>query len=239
MAKASPFLALTAGTLALLGLLGAHFGILAPLTGFYGFLLGALLGGSFTVLFSLLAVFLARGGRDPEGMRLSLAGLAVGLGLLLVVFAAGSPGSGLPPINDITTDLDNPPEFASASVVPEYAGRDMSYPPDFVSQVRDAYPDLKPIRLTLSPEAAYVKALATATELGWDISAQSDARFVFDAREETHLFRFVDDITVRVVAVGTGSKVDIRSKSRDGQGDVGANAARIRRFEQTLQQAIQ
>jgi uncharacterized protein (DUF1499 family) len=231
MARTAPLLALFSGTLAMLGLIGAHFGVLAPLAGFQAFAAGALLGGALTVVVSLIAIFLSRGGRDPSGMRMSLAGLAVGLGLLLVVFAAASPGGGLPPINDITTDLENPPQFADATVVPEYTGRNMSYPPEFVPQVREAYPDLAPIRLAVPPDEAFELALAAAKELGWEITAQSDSRLVFDAREETELFRFVDDVSVRVVGVDAGgSKIDIRSKSRDGRGDLGANAARIRRF---------
>jgi len=235
MGKAAPIFALISGTIALLGLLGAYFGILAPLTGFYGFALGALVGGSITVLVSLVAVFLARGGRDPDGMRLAVAGLAVGVGLVLIVLAGAAPGGGLPPINDITTDLESPPEFAPSSVVLDYVGRNMSYPPEFVDQVREAYPDLQSIRVDTPPQELYQKALATAVDLGWEITARSDERLVFDAKEETSLFRFVDDITVRIVGESPGSKLDIRSKSRDGRGDLGANAARIRRFAEALQ----
>jgi hypothetical protein len=235
MGKTAPILALISGTLALLGLLGAYFGILAPLSGFYAFALGALVGGSITVLVSLIAVFLARGGRDPDGMRLSLAGLAVGVGLVMIVMVAAGPGSGVPQINDITTDLERPPEFAPPSVVPEYAARNMSYPPEFVDQVREAYPDLQSLRVGAPPPEVYEKALATAVDLGWEIWAPSDARLVFDATEESALFRFVDDITVRVVGESPGSKLDIRSKSRDGKSDMGANAARIRRFSKAMQ----
>ena len=118
--------------------------------------------------------------------------------------------------------------------MPDYVGRNMSYPPEFKDQVREAYPDLEPIRLTTTPGQSYERAIAVAEELGWEIVARSDERFVFDAQDTTALFRFVDDVAVRVVADGSGSKVDVRSKSRDGQGDVGANAARIRRFAEAL-----
>lgn len=235
MAKAAPILALIAGTGALLGVLGVQLRILSPMTGFTIFVASALLGGLITVVVSAIATFLARGGRNPDGMRLGLAGLTVGIGLLLVVFVAASPGRDLPPINDISTDLENPPSFAPATVVPDYVGRNMDYPEEFVPQVREAYPDLQPIRLPSSPRVAYEKALATAVSLGWEIVAESPERLVFDAQDETELFRFVDDITVRVSADGAGSKVDVRSKSRDGQGDLGANAARIRRFAEALQ----
>ena len=234
MAKTAPILALISGSGALFGVLGAYLHIIPPMAGLMVFAAGALLGGLLTTLVSLVAVFLARGGRNPDGMRMALIGLAVGLGLILIVFAAASPGRGLPPINDITTDLDDPPAFASATVVPAYVGRNMNYPPEFVEQVRQAYPDLAPIQLPSPPRKSFEKALVTAERLGWTISANSPERMVFDAEHETPIFHFVDDVTVRVVADGTGSRVDVRSKSRDGQGDVGANAARIRRFRDGL-----
>jgi uncharacterized protein (DUF1499 family) len=235
MAAFVPILALLSGSIALLGLLGAYSGVVAPMTGFTTFVGGALLGGLLTFVLSLIAIFLSRGGRNPDGMKLALAGLVAALGLLLVILVAANPGRGLPPINDITTDLENPPSFAPASVVPDYADRDMSYPEEFKAQVRDAYADLAPLRLSTPPAETYEKALATANDLGWTVAAQSPERGVFDAREETALFRFVDDITIRVTPDGAGSRVDIRSKSRDGRGDVGANAARIRRFLAALE----
>jgi len=46
----------------------------------------------------------------------------------------------------------------------------------------------------------------------------------------------VDDISVRVRESGGGAVVDIRSKSRDGKGDMGANAARIRAFRDWIEE---
>ena len=65
---------------------------------------------------------------------------------------------------------------------------------------------------------------------GWTVVAEAPEGGLFFARDETGLFRFVDDVVVRVRPEGEGSKIDVRSKSRDGQGDFGANAARIRAF---------
>ena len=234
MAAAAPILALISGALAVLGLLGAYLGLLAPLTGFQMFAAGALLGGFLTLVVSLVAIVTTRGGRDPVGRQKALIGGGVGLGLLLIVFGAASTGGDAPPINDITTDLENPPQFAPSSVVPEYAGRDMSYPPEFVAVVREHYPDLKPIDLPDPPAVAYGQALAVAEALGWEIVASDPHGLVFDARDVTALFRFVDDVTVRVVPRGTGSRIDVRSKSRDGRGDLGANAARIEAFAQEI-----
>lgn len=230
MAVAGLILALIASLLAVIGVLAANLGLVAPMTGFTLFAAGALLGGLLSVIACLLGVFLSRGGRDPEGRTRSLTGLAIGLGLLIVVLGAGAAGRGAPPINDITTDLENPPAFASDLVVPEYRGRDMSYPMEFVPIVEAAYPDLEPLRLEVPPDQAFDRAIAAAESLGWKIVARSDGEGLFDAQDESALFRFVDDIAVRVTADDGGSRIDVRSKSRDGRGDLGANAARIRAF---------
>jgi len=234
MAASAPILSLVAGFVALLGVAGAYLGLVAPLTGFMLFVAGALLGGLLSVVISLVGIFLSRGGRDPQGRTKALGGLAMGLGLMIVVLGAATMAGDAPPINDITTDLDNPPEFESATIVPDYVGRDMRYPAEFVEVVRVSYPDLESLRLDSPPDVSFERAIAAAESLGWEIVSRSESRGVFDAQHVSRIFRFVDDITVRIVADGPGSRVDMRSKSRDGQSDLGANAARIRSYFDAL-----
>jgi len=234
MAAAAPILSLVASFVALLGPLAAYLGLVAPLTGFMLFVSGALLGGLLSVVLSLIGLVVSRGGRDPQGRTKALGGLAIGLGLLIVVLGPAAMAPKVPRINDITTDLDNPPAFESATIVPDYVGRNMSYPPEFVEIVRVSYPDLAPLRLATSPDVTFERAIATAESLGWEIVSRSETRHVFDAQHVSKIFRFVDDITVRIVPDGPGSRVDMRSKSRDGQSDLGANAARIRVFFDAL-----
>jgi len=230
MAAASPTLSLIALALALVGLLGAYLGILPPMAGFQTFVAGALLGGLFSTVLALIGIFLTRGGRDPAGRAKALVGLSIGLGLLIVILAAASTGGSAPPINDITTDLDDPPAFADSMLVPEYADRDMSYPADFVVIVRESYPDLVPLRVDDDPSVVFPRAVQAAEALGWEVVAQDGGAGAFYARHETSIFRFVDDVVVRISPDGSGSRIDVRSKSRDGRGDLGANAARIRAF---------
>lgn len=237
MASFARTCSLFAATIASIGLAGAHFGLLAPLKGFVLCMGGALLGGLLSVILSLVGIATTRGGRDPGGRQKAWTGLAIGLGLILAVLAgaAGSGGGGdAGRINDISTDLEDPPAFAPASVVAEYAGRDMRYPAEFVPIVRAGYPDLAPLVTDAPVEATYARALEVAEELGFEIVARNEPEHTFDAREATFLFRFVDDVVVRVRPEGSGSRVDVRSKSRDGQGDLGANAKRIERFLEAM-----
>lgn len=243
MASFARTCSLFAATIALIGLAGAHFGLLAPLTGFVVCMVGALLGGLLSVILSLVGIATTRGRRDPGDRSKAWTGLAVGLGLILAVLAgwAGSGAAGVDreaaSINDISTDLEDPPAFAPASVVPEYAGRDMAYPAEFAPIVRSGYPDLAPLVTDAPVDATFARALEVAEELGFEIVARNDPDHTFDAREATFLFRFVDDVVVRVRPEGSGSRVDVRSKSRDGRGDLGANAQRIRRFLDALRSA--
>lgn len=234
MAAASPILSLIAAALALVGLIGAYLGLLAPMAGFMTFVSGALFGGLFATVLALIGLFLSRGDRDPQGKRKALVGLAIALGLLIVVLGAASTGGDAPPINDITTDLENPPAFADPAGIPEYAGRNMQYPEEFVPIVAEHYPDLASIRIDADVDRVYARALETARSLGWEIVGENQSDGLIFAKEETSLFRFVDDVIVRVMPSGMGSRVDVRSKSRDGRGDLGANAARIRRFLEAL-----
>ena len=203
---------------------------LPAMVGFMIYVAGALFGGFVAFALGALGLFFTRGGKDPLGRKNAITGLAAGLGLLAIVFIPSSRAGDLPPINDITTDTANPPSFAAGTGAPEFEGRDMSYPEEFGPQVREAYPDLIPIVTDLAPDAAFAKAKATAEELGWEIVWASEEAGAFIALERTSLCRFVDDVVVRVRPESGGARLDLRSKSRDGRGDLGANAARIRRF---------
>lgn len=214
---------------AVLGVVAVQAGVLPPLVAFMMFAAGCLFGGLGALVLGMFGLFLSRGG-DATGRRNALVGLALGVGLFALVYTAALPGQGLPRINDIATDVADPPSFQAAAGAPDYDGRDMSYPEGFAAQVREAYPDLAPIETPLAPDLAFAKARRAAEELGWEIVWQDASVGAFNAVERSAVFRFVDDVTVRVRAEGDGARIDVRSKSRDGKGDLGANAARIRRF---------
>ncbi len=230
MAAAALILSLIAGGVALLGVVGSFSGLLAPVTGFQLFAAGALIGGLLAAIVGLIGVYLTRGGSDPEGRKKAMTGLALGFGLVIIVLGAASTAGSAPAINDITTDLDNPPQFQSPTIVPDYVGRDMRYPEEFESIVRASYPDLAPLIVSSSPPATFVRAIEIAESLGWEIVARSESQGVFDAQDTSSIFHFIDDIAVRITAEGSGSRIDMRSKSRDGKSDLGANAARIHAY---------
>jgi len=236
-ATISSWLGKFAPSCALAGILGIHLGVVPPIGGYLFYMIG-MLTAMFAIVFSIAGFIINRADLSDRARTSYWLGLASGTLMftitMAVAFAAPDMGTA-PPINDISTDLEDPPEFASSSDVPDFEGRDMSYPPEFIPIVRESYPDLHTIRTSGSPEAAFDKAVTTAQALGWDIVHRSPDTGTFDARESSTLFEFVDDMTVRVRA-GAGDEVliDVRSKSRDGRGDLGVNAARIRAFSEAF-----
>ena len=230
VARTAASLAAASLVVAVIGVLGVQLGILTPFVAFRLFALGAVLGGIMSFLLGAVGLFLTNGGRDPVGARRAWIGAGGGVLMLVVVMVGASGGAGLPAINDITTSLDDPPGYSAAAREAANRDRDMSFPADWVSIVRQAYPDLAPMRLDQSPDEAYRAAVSAARRLGWTITFEDAAAGIFEAKEQSAVFHFIDDISVRVAPDGSSSVVDIRSKSRDGQGDMGVNARRIRAF---------
>lgn len=143
----------------------------------------------------------------------------------IVIFGATqTPLFRLPWINDISTDLEAPPPVA----VP--GASDVPLPAEFKPAIQQAYADLKPLVLP-KPPAEVLKKLADTVKALPNLEnvRVDDARGLVQAVEVTPLMHFRDDFTVRVKSEGTGARVDVRSRSRVGKSDLGANAARIRR----------
>jgi len=126
----------------------------------------------------------------------------------------------LPYINDITTDTQTPPQFSPPR----------PYEVHFAELQRIGYPDLQPLQLALPPAQAFARARAAAHALGWEIVAADDSAGRIEAVATTRWFGFKDDIVMRVAPAGSGSRIDMRSKSRVGRSDLGANAKRIQDF---------
>ncbi len=70
--------------------------------------------------------------------------------------------------------------------------------------------------------------------MGWEIIAAVREEGRIEATATTRWFRFKDDVVIRVQPQGTGSRIDVRSKSRLGRSDLGANAKRIRAYWREL-----
>lgn len=141
----------------------------------------------------------------------------------------------VPPIHDITTDLDDPPTFEAIVPLRAEAPNTLDRSPMLAEQQRQGYPDLEPITLSMSSDQTFDRALAAAQEAGWRIVTADKGSGRIEATDTTRWFGFQDDIVVRLTPWGAGTRVDVRSVSRIGRSDTGTNARRIRRYLDKLQ----
>lgn len=138
---------------------------------------------------------------------------------------------GYPPIHDITTNMENPPEFVSIAPLRADAPNPVEYAgAETASAQRNFYPDLAPISTSMSYDEAYNKALETTREMPWTLVDENRQEGRIEAYHKLAWFGFIDDVVIRVDTTETGSIIDIRSKSRIGRGDLGVNAKRIRAY---------
>jgi uncharacterized protein (DUF1499 family) len=142
----------------------------------------------------------------------------------------------VPMIHDVSTDLADPPAFVALLAARKAAPNGAAYGgPQVAEQQRKGYPDIKTIVVKTPPAETMQKAIDAARSLGWQVAASDSASGRLEATETTAFFGFKDDVVVRIRPEGTGSRVDVRSVSRVGLSDLGANADRIRRFAAKLQ----
>jgi hypothetical protein len=169
------------------------------------------------------------------GLVALIVALVLGLGTAFVPWYALRQARALPPIHDITTDTRRPPQFVAILPLRAAAPNPATYGGTDVARAQAAaYPDLRTRRMDATPADAFKRALQAARDMGWEVVAADAAAGRIEATDTTFWFGFKDDVVIRVEADGAGSRVDVRSVSRVGVGDVGANAARIRAYLRTL-----
>jgi uncharacterized protein (DUF1499 family) len=212
--------------LALLPLVPA---LLATALGFVSCLLAVVVGG-------IGWLFRGRSSLPPRrgtAVILAFAALVAVFGMVFLVRASGAP-----PIHDITTDVNDPPAFKA--VLAARAATGAQNPADYrrteevrgatldvAAAQRMAYPDIRPIDNAEPPSMLMPLAERAARDMGWQIVVIDPAAGRLEATATTRYFGFKDDIVVRIRPTSSGTRIDVRSESRVGLGDAGANAHRV------------
>jgi len=243
------------GTLATVALIVAVLGALSSAASGFGYQAG--LWGLGTAFYTFL----------QAGVFIGLFGLIIGTFWLLVALASwsgsgviaglcalalGAAGAGLPvtqvqkaqqfpPIHDITTDLVEPPAFVA--VVPLRQGEGINpaeYEGARVANIQaetPVYEDIVALDLDMHPGRAFELAVEAAEDLGWELAAIAPRDRRIEATHTSFWFGFKDDVVLRVIPTTIGTRIDMRSKSRVGVSDLGANAERIRAFSKQVREA--
>ena len=208
-----------------------------PLDTAFAILRGAAYVGLAGSLCGLAAFIWARWRGKRLGSALALVAVLIGAVTAGVPYEWQRRAQSAPPIHDITTDLDNPPQFKDVIALRAEAPNSLDRGPALAKLQRDGYPDLMPLTVPSAPGDAFTRALAVAQEMGWEIVSADQSGGRIEATDTTRWFGFKDDVVVRLTPWGAGTRVDVRSVSRVGGSDSGTNARRIEAFLERLQSA--
>ncbi len=212
-----------------IGALGTKLGIWSFMGGFALLGVGVILATIVFFLGIIGAVYTNSKGLTSDRSA-CLTGVVISAVILVLMGNQFMTASSVPPIHNISTDTQDPPQFTTLVAVRE-ADENVNpheYDTEKLAQVqREAYPQIKPLVSSASKAEMFGKAVQALESLGMEVASQDPVAGVVEATDETFWFGFKDDVVVRVQSQGSGSVVDVRSVSRVGQSDLGKNAARI------------
>ncbi len=149
-----------------------------------------------------------------------------------------------PIIHDITTDFSNPPPIIMGASFERknpavYVGDEKAPRSDITiaEAQREAFPGIGPLLLDGSIDANAEKVRHVIAAMGMVIisDASSEEGQLIEATYTSAWFGFVDDFVVRLQPDGSKTRIDVRSKSRVGLSDLGANARRVQEFFEKLE----
>ena len=207
------------------------------------------LGGALAL--AMLAILLAFGAAvsiwkdGVGGIGEAVTGLLIGLVLIAYPLYVGVKAYKLPAIYDITTDPIDPPRFDAIARLRPRDANPVTYAGLYTAeQQRTAYSDIEPDMTSVSPQEAYDAAMKVITKRKWHVvdarppqgTAPRDG--LIEAIARTPILGFRDDVAVRVRATHEGARIDVRSASRYGRHDLGANAARVRALIEDIDDAL-
>lgn len=196
----------------------------------------ACLGSLLVLVVLLIAMALKR----YRGERIyALTSALATLPPVLVIAAVGSSAGDYPAIHDIATNWENPPEFIVGKLVRKDHHNTLDIKPDTVAIQLDAYPDIKTIESEMTTRQAFMVTEDTVDSMGWNVYNNDFRKGLIEASVTSSWFGFVDDIVVQVRRRPGGTFIELRSISRVGRGDLGANAARIRAFRDKFRELEQ
>lgn len=220
---------------AVIGATLARYDAISKLAGFSALFVGlpvAVLAGLLALIVLLVALV-----RRLIPKRPALIALIVSAAFTGGVLAVAGPGLSAPAIHDVSTDLDDPPAFAKLALREDnLAGVETEE--NWRRIHREAYGDIVAIELDKPVAEVVADAERLARARGWRVALSDPQAGRLEATAFSSYFRFNDDLVLRVVPAGTGgSRVDMRSVSRVGVGDLGVNAERVRSFLADLKAA--
>lgn len=163
----------------------------------------------------------------------SIAGRVMGFGFSFIVIVLFSTFivqiKKYPPIHDITTDVNDPPVFKQALFRRKPSDNSLDGSIDIDKQLA-FYEGINTVESNLALSEVFPLILSIAKDMQWHIHFADETTGTIEAEVTSPLLGFVDDIVVRVRTDEQSTYIDLRSASRVGVSDLGANAKRIKQF---------
>ena len=194
-------------------------------------------------LAALAGAVIWRSGRRGAGS--AFVGFVLSAAILAPLAYAAILALTLPPVRDLSTDLDRPPGFMPSSKA--FAARGGPAPaamtPEAVGAAKAAYPELRPILVKSDAATAFALATQVAKDLGWKVidaappSERGGGVATVDALDASLLLHIEDEIVIRLTPAEGATIIDLRSVSKLGRHDFGANAKRIAAFAKAVKEA--
>ena len=219
--------------------LGVRWGLWDFRTGFTLLRISAWTGLGVAAL-AVIACFVITAPPMRRGLGLAAIGLVCGVLAFAVPASYLNQARSVPRLHDVTTDTGNPPPFVAVLPLREKAKarNPAAYDSALAALQAEGYPDIRPLRVTAPARAAFDAALALAVERGWDIVAVAPQQGCIETTATTLWYGFRDDVVIRVTPDQGMTRIDMRSVSRIGRNDAGANAARIRAYLAELESRL-
>ena len=212
------------------GALGARFGIWNYGTGFLLLAAGTMLA-SIVLVIGITGIVVAHRrtlSRDMPALYIATGIAALILALMGLQFYKAYS---VPPIHNVSTDVSDPPQFDRVAALRGEEANPLEFDAEEIAPLQqEAYPWLETLESSLPPAAALERSVSVLEEQGLDVVNVDETAGIVEATDTTFWFGFKDDLVVRVRPGASGSRVDVRSVSRVGRSDLGANARRIGEF---------
>jgi len=195
------------------------------------------------------------------GLQQAITAFLIGAALIAYPAYLGTKAYRLPAIYDVSTDPIDPPQFDAIARLRPRDANPIAYAGLYAAeQQRAAYSDIEPDDTNVSPQEAYDAAMKIVTKRRWRIvdarppqagtsgggrvidpraaKASTVRDGIIEAVARTAILGFRDDVVVRVRPTADGARIDVRSASRYGRHDLGANAARVRALLEDIDDVI-
>ena len=225
---------LTAIALLPIGALGTRFGLWDHMIGFALLQLGALLG-VVGIVGGIPGIVVARRQSKSRDLWAVAGGMAASFAVVVFLGMLFLSALTAPLLHQVATNLEDPPEFIEIVALRGTDSNALEIDAGTIEPLQEEfYPWVQPLFLRATPAEAFAEALGVLEAMGLEVIAAHTDRGLSEAVDTTVWFGVKDDVALRVRAYPQGSVVDVRSVSRVGLSDVGANGQRVKEILRRL-----